>query len=393
MNKSILKSDVQVFINKNISSNIQSLILGGSLFKEVDIKELVEQIEAKKKCQLKLKTWFKTSNIYFPNKLNIEQTSSETTAIIKSNLINGKSLLDLTGGLGVDSYYFSKKFKSVAYCETNAKLAKIAAHNFMILKANNISSLCCDGINFLKNCKEKFDWIYIDPSRRDNKKNKKILIEDCSPNIMIIEDLIYKRTNKVLIKMSPMLDISKAIQLIKNVNTVYVIAVKNEVKELLFHLEKDYNSEITITTINSHHDKSDYFSFKIFQEKTAEAKYSTVKQFLYEPNAAVMKSGAFRLVSEYFKLYKLDINTHLYTSNTKIKNFPGKIYKIISTHNYHKKSIRQIIIGHKANLKTRNFPEKTEKLKKIFKISDGGENYLFFTSNLKNKIVIDCQLA
>ena len=116
MNKSILETDVQLFINKNISSNIQSLILKGSLFKEVNIKELVEQIEAKKKCQLKLKTWFRTSNIYFPNKLSIEQTSSETTAAIKSNLINGKTLLDLTGGLGVDSYYFSKKFTKQCTC-------------------------------------------------------------------------------------------------------------------------------------------------------------------------------------------------------------------------------------------------------------------------------------
>ena len=193
--------------------------------------------------------------------------------------------------------------------------------------------------------------------------------------------------------MSPMLDISKAIQLIKNVNTVYIVAVKNEVKELLFHLEKDNNSEVNITTINYHLDKTEHFSFKIHQEKTAKAKFSTPKQFLYEPNAAVMKSGAFRLVSKYFKLYKLDINTHLYTSERKIKNFPGKIYEIISTHNYHKKSIRQIIRGRKANLKTRNFPEKNEVLKKLFKISDGGENYLFFTSNLKNKIVIDCKLA
>jgi protein-L-isoaspartate O-methyltransferase len=393
VNKNILNTDVQMFINENINSNIHSLILKGSVFKDVNIQEIIEQIEAKKKCKLKLQTWFKTSNIYFPNKLNIEQTSSETTAIIKSNLIKGKSLLDLTGGFGVDSYYFSKKFRSITHCESIAKLAKIAAHNFMILNADNITSVCYDGKDFLKNYKERFDWIYIDPSRRDHKKNKKTLIEDCSPNIMLIEDLIYEKTNKVLIKMSPMLDISKAIQLIKNVNTVYIVAVKNEVKELLFHLEKDNNSEVNITTINYHLDKTEHFSFKIHQEKTAKAKFSTPKQFLYEPNAAVMKSGAFRLVSKYFKLYKLDINTHLYTSERKIKNFPGKIYEIISTHNYHKKSIRQIIRGRKANLKTRNFPEKNEVLKKHFKISDGGENYLFFTSNLKNKIVIDCQLA
>lgn len=393
MNRLILNTEKQEFIEKNLNSNTHGLILKGSAFEGVDIKELTEQIEAKKKCESKLKTWFQTPNIYYPNKLNIEQTSSETTALIKSRLISGISLLDLTGGFGVDSYYFSKQFKTVVHCEMNAKLAEIATHNFTILQAKNVTTKYTDGIEFLKTIKEKFDWIYIDPSRRDTQKNKKFLIEDCSPNISTIQDLVFEHCENVLIKMSPMLDISSTLQTLKNVSNIYIVAVKNEVKELLFHQEKGIQSEVTINTSNTYSGGTEYFSFKISQEKSAETTLNTPKHYLYEPNAAVMKSGAFKLVSEQYKLDKLDINTHLYTSVDLIKDFPGKIYKINSTHPYYKKTLKRLIGGQKANLKTRNFPEKIEAIKKYFKISDGGDNYLFFTCSLEGKIAMQCQLV
>ena len=393
MNRFILNTDKQEFIEKNLNSNTHALILKGSAFEGVDIKELTEQIEAKKKCESKLKTWFQTPNIYYPNKLNIEQTSSETTALIKSRLISGISLLDLTGGFGVDSYYFSKQFKTVIHCEVNAKLAEIATHNFTILQAKNVTTKCTDGIEFLKTLKENFDWIYIDPSRRDTQKNKKFLIEDCSPNISTIQDLVFDHCENVLIKMSPMLDISSTLHTLKNVSTIYIVAVKNEVKELLFHQEKGIQSEVTINTSNTYFGGTEHFSFKISQEKSAEATLNIPKHYLYEPNAAVMKSGAFKLVSEQYKLDKLNINTHLYTSVDLIKDFPGKIYKINSTHPYHKKTLKRLIGGQKANLKTRNFPEKIETIKKYFKISDGGDNYLFFTCSLEGKIAMQCQLV
>ena len=393
MNKTILNIDIQDFIIKNVNSNIHSLILKGSAFEGVETKELIEQIEAKKKCELKLNTWFQIPNIYYPNKLNIEQTSSETTALIKSNLIGGHSLLDLTGGFGVDSYYFSKKFKTVTHCETNPKLAEIATHNFNVLKADNVTTQCVDGLEFLKSTTERFDWIYIDPSRRDTEKNKKFLIEDCRPNITMHQSLIFNNSKNALIKMSPMLDISSALQTLKYVSKVYIIAVKNEVKELLFFQEKNNKTEATIHTINSHPSSTEYFSFTASQEKSAETTFSTPQRFMYEPNAAVMKSGAFRLISEHFKLNKLDLNTHLYTSNRVIENFPGKIYEISSTLPYQKKTLKRLIGGQKANLKTRNFPEKTDTIKKYFKITDGGKNYLFFTSSLGHKIAIQCLLS
>ena len=393
MNKILLNTDIQAFINNHINSNIHALILKGSPFEELDIKELIEQIEAKKKCALKLKTWFDTPGIYYPNKLNIEQTSSETAALIKSEFMQGKSLVDLTGGFGVDSYYFSKQFETVVHCEMDSKLAEIAAYNFEVLEAKNTTTHSKDGIEFLKSCADTFDWIYIDPSRRDAQKNKKFLIEDCSPNVITHQDLFFEHANNVLIKMSPMLDISAGLAALKQVKTVYIVAVKNEVKELLFHQEKGFDGTATIRTLNSHPNGMEHFSFEIPHEEPAEATFSTPKRYLYEPNAAVMKSGAFKLISEKFKLDKLDPHTHLYTSDEKIEKFAGKIYEVSNTFPYQKKSLKKNIGGLKANVKTRNFSEKIEALKTLFKLSDGGDLYLFFTTSNGNKMVVACKLV
>jgi len=388
----LLNTEIQEFITTHLNSNIHELILKGSPFEGLDIKELIEQIEAKKKCEAKLNTWFDTPGIYFPNKLNIEQTSSETAAQIKSGFIQGESIVDLTGGFGVDSYYFSKRFKTVIHCEMDAKLAQIAAHNLNVLGAKNITTLAKDGLEFLKSCSDTFDWIYIDPSRRDAQKNKKFLIEDCSPNVITNQDLFLKYAKNVLIKMSPMLDISVGITALKHVKTVYIVAVKNEVKELLFHQEKNFKDLATIHTINRHPKGDELFSFELSTEGQAAATFSTPKTYLYEPNAAVMKSGAFKLISQQFGIDKLDLNTHLYTSNDRITNFPGKIYTISETHPYQKKPLKKAIGGLKANVKTRNFSEKTETLKTHFKLTDGGDLYLFFTTSNDKKIVVEGRL-
>ena len=393
MNKILLNTDIQAFINTHINSNIHELILKGSPFEGLDIKELIEQIEAKKKCSLKLKTWFETPGIYYPNKLNIEQTSSETAALVKSKFMQGTSLVDLTGGLGVDTYYFSKQFKTVVHCEMDSKLSEIAAYNFEVLGTKNITTQAKDGIEFLKSCSDTFDWMYIDPSRRDAQKNKKFLIEDCSPNVIKHQNLFFKHAKNVLIKMSPMLDISVGITALKHVKTVYIVAVKNEVKELLFHQEKDFDGTATIQTLNSHRNGDEQFSFEIAEEENAEATFSSPKTYLYEPNAAMMKSGAFKLISEKFKLDKLDPHTHLYTSDEKIEDFPGKIYQISNCYPYQKKPLKKAIGGLKANVKTRNFSEKIETLKTLFKLSDGGDLYLFFTTSNDKKIVVEGRLV
>ena len=184
MNKNILNTGVQHFININLNTDIMSVLLKKSDFDTISSKELVEQIEAKNKCKNKLPSWYKTKKIYYPNKLNIEQCSSELTAEYKAQIVSGKSLVDLTGGFGVDSFYFSKKIEHVFHCEINKNLSKIAAHNFDVLGVNNTEVISSDGLDFLQNSNEVYDWVYLDPSRRSESKQKVFLLSDCTPDIL-----------------------------------------------------------------------------------------------------------------------------------------------------------------------------------------------------------------
>lgn len=383
----MLNIEIQEFINNYLDSDTTALLFKKSPFPDVDIKELVEQIEAKKKCKYKLPTWFNCKNIYYPNKLNIEQTSSEVTAEYKSSLIKGKTLVDMTGGFGVDTFYFSKCFQNLMHCEKNKELSLIAKANFKTLKKDNIDNFLTDGIDFLKETTKDIDWIYVDPSRRHESKGKVFLLEDCLPNIPELLDFLFQKANNLMVKTSPLLDISNGIKSLKGVKAIHCIAVNNEVKELLWLLEKDFNKEIIINTINITKKCNQAFSFKLEQEKSTQANYSEPKSYLYEPNAAILKAGAFNSISEKFELNKLHPNSHLYTSLKLINDFPGRIFSIQSVLPYSKKNFNKFKKV-KANVTTRNFPESVTDIRKKLNIKDGGESYIFFTTSQKGKIVI-----
>ena len=387
MNKSILNTDIQEFINSNLNSNISTLILKGTSFSEVETKAIIEQIEAKKRCEKKLPTWFQTSNIYYPNKLNIEQTSSEITAQYKSSLIKGESIIDVTGGFGVDCFYFSKYFKTVVHCEINPNLSEIVTHNFKVLQADNIVTKCVNGIEYLTASKEIFDCIYIDPSRRHDSKGKVVYLNDCEPNVPEHLALLFKHSKHILIKTSPLLDISVGINELQNVKTIHVVAVNNEVKELLWVLEDGFQGDISIETVNLKKDHEEHFSFLLNTEKELDSQYNQPLTYLYEPNSAILKSGAFDSISNNLNVFKLHKHTHLYTNDTFI-DFPGRVFKVEQVFPYNKKTFKKLGIT-KANVTTRNFPETVEQLRKKLNIKDGGDTYLFFTTNCKDeKIVI-----
>ena len=389
MNSLILKKEVQQFIVEHLQTDITKLILKGSPFKGISIQELANQIVAKKKSEKKLPTWFQAENIYYPNKLSIEQTSSETTAEYKSSLISGKSLVDITGGFGVDSYYFSKVFKSVVHCEIDEELSTIVAHNYQQLTIKNIVTEAINGFDFLKTTTTFFDCIYIDPSRRNDVKQKVFLLKDCLPNIPPKIDFFFTKSNQILIKVSPILDITSSINELKNVKSIHVVALHNEVKELLFLLEKNYDKEITITTINIQKEKNQSFSFA-FQEKET-TKFSLPQKFLYEPNAAILKSGGFKNITSSYAVSKLHENSHLFTSETQIE-FPGRSFKILEILSYEKKKLKKIVPNNKANITVRNFPKTVAQIRKETKINDGGNCYLFFTTDVNNDLrVIICE--
>ena len=385
MNPHILHTEVQDYINLNLKADITKLVLKGSPFENVSIQEIAEQIIAKNKCEKKLPTWHETKNIYYPNKLNIEQTSSEITANYKSHLVAGNSLIDLTGGFGVDTYYFSKQLNNITYCELNDNLFEIVDYNKKQLKVPNIKTYLGDGIAFL-NTQQQFDWIYADPSRRNDLKERVFLLEDCLPNIPEHLENLFEKSAHILLKISPILDISSAINELKFVKEIHIVAVKNEVKELLFILEKNYSDSIKIQTVNFKTNRNQYFNFE-FQED-AYASYSEPKKYVYEPNAAILKAGAFNQVSEQLNIDKLHQHSHVYTSDELIP-FPGRRFKINHCVSYDRKLLKRLIPSLKANITTRNFPETVAQIRKKTKMKDGGNQYLFFTTDLnENHIVL-----
>ena len=388
-NKLLLEKQVQGFIHKNLNANIAKLLFKGSPFEHISIQELVGQIEAKKRAESKLPTWFKTPKIYYPDKLNIEQSSSEITAHYKTNIISGMSIIDISGGFGVDTYYFSKKFKEVTHCEINERLSSIANHNFKMLGTENIISISDEGISFLKNAGKQFDWIYADPSRRNEIKGKVFMLKDCEPNVPENLESLLQYSHHILIKASPMLDISMALSELRFTKEVHVLAVQNEVKELLFLLEKNYQKEIRIKAINIQKEVID--SFESIYNYDVDANYSLPQTYLYEPNSAIMKAGLFNEVSHQLKLFKLHNNSHLYTSS-KLINFPGRSFKINRIIPYSPKAIKKHIPSLKANVTVRNFPESVAQIRKKTKLKDGGSEYLFFTTDINNKhIVLVCR--
>lgn len=385
LNNSLLNTEVQDYI-QNFDGTISKLAFAGSPFENVSVQELLQQIESRKKAEKKLPIWYKTKNILFPPKLNLEQTSSEITAKYKASLVNGNTIADITGGFGVDSFYFAEKFQTLHHFETNGTLSEIAQHNFEVFGKKNIHCFSKDGLQAVLNT--HYDVIYADPSRRHNSKGKVFFLSDCEPNIPENISEILNHCNTFLLKTSPMLDISVGLNELQHVSEIHIVAVENEVKELLWLLNKEASEKPHIKTINFSKAKDEIFTFQWAQ--TATATYGLPQNYLYEPNAAIMKSGAFELISEKLKLEKLNKNTHLYTSKT-LSDFPGRSFLIEKVVPYSKSEIRTALSFKKANIAIRNFPESVATLRKKWKIAEGGDVYLFFVRNMDDvKKMIVC---
>ena len=383
----ILTPEVQDFIQDNIHNDVAKLAFQKNPFPAIDFAVVLNQIAAKSKSENKLPMWFNTKGIIYPSKISVEQTSSEETACYKSEIVSGENLIDLTGGFGVDTYYFSKKIKSVVHCEMNTELSEIVKHNFEILKASNIECFTGDSYAVLKKLDRKFDWIYIDPSRRSDLKGKVFMLKDCLPNVPELLDLYFSYSENILIKTAPILDISAGLSELKNVKTVHIIAVDNEVKELLWEIHKSYNGSISIKTINLSK-QTEIFDFVL--DENTNPTFDLPKKYLYEPNSAIMKSGGFDTICNHYSVDKLHQHSHLYTSDEQIP-FSGRVFAIEKTLQYNKASMKEFLENKKFNITTRNFPETVEAIRKKWKIRDGGNEYCFFTTDMNNdKIVLIC---
>jgi 16S rRNA G966 N2-methylase RsmD len=390
LNENILNTGVQLFIENNLNADILSVLLSGPIFKGISQKEIAQQIEGKKKAQTKLPSWYNTPGVYYPKKVNLEQTSSEITAIYKAGLVTGKYLADLTGGFGVDAYFFSHSMEKVVHCEWDQELHAIVNHNAKAMGAGKIEFICGDGIEFLKKNTMPLDWVYLDPSRRDDSSKKVFQLSDCMPDVSLHQELILEHSKAAMIKTSPLLDITAGLAQLQKVHEVHVVAVNNEVKELLWLLrQEEPPRDVLIKTVNLRKKTTEVFEFYSLDEKKAISSYAPPAFYLYEPNSAILKSGGFKILGVQLGLNKLHEHSHLYTSESLLE-FPGRAFKIEQVMSFNKKSMRSLK-NIRANVTTRNFPETVASLRSQFRIKDGGDIYLFFTTNnVGERIVVQC---
>jgi len=389
MNEAILNNDVQAFILKNLNTNVADIALKKSPFTTVNSKELAQQIDARKRCEKKLPLWFNTNGIYYPDKVNIEQTSSQITAAYKATLIKGQYVVDASGGFGVDTYYFAQHAKTIVHCELDSLLAQIAEHNLELLGCKNVKFYIGDSVKYIKNNKQKIDTLYVDPSRRSN-VGKVFKFADCEPNLTLNLGFFLQKANRIIIKAAPMLDITFGLKELKNVSAIHIVSYKNECKELLYVVDKGFMGvPDLVCVLLSDLKPTVTISVKLDDEKNTPLTYCKIKQYLYEPDAALLKAGLFKMVSKLFQVGKLNQNSHLYTATILIPSFPGRILKIENVVLYcdFEKQNKK----YHANVVCRNFNLEAEAIKKKFKIGNSASNFLYFTTNNNNqKVVIEC---
>jgi len=387
MNKHILTKEVQSFIRQHTSDDAARIALRKSPFEEVSPSELAQQIVGRQKVRNKVPDWVEQDvPLYFPEKLNLEQCSSSKTGKFKATLLSpNTSILDLTGGFGVDSYYFAQRTKQVVHCEINPILSQIVAYNFQVLVTQNIQCHTGDGIAFLMSSTAQYDYIYADPSRRV-KTQKVFRLEDCEPNMVEHQHLLFQHADTIISKLAPLLDISGALRVLSGVRDVYIVSLENDCKELLFVQQKSFEGVPMIHAVRLLANEPQVFSFNYTLEKEAEPIYGEPKKFLYDPDVALTKAGAFKSVAVAFNLQKLDQHSHLYTSNQLVAEFPGRTFEIQQAVPF--SDFKKSNDIKKANIVAKNFPLKVDDIRKKFKITDGGEDYLYFTSLFNQTLVV-----
>lgn len=377
----ISEPEVQNFIFEHEKEDEDKLVLKNKEVLGVPSAWIATQIKARKKSAYKIPLYYNTKGIVYPPTLNLEQSSSEATARFKAQIVSkwitsSKKFCDLTGGFGIDSFFFSSVFPYSDYGEPNKELLEIAQHNHHLLGANNIHYHNKDAVEFLGVSGKHYDLIYLDPSRRNSAQKKVYRFSDCVPDVVDLKDELYSHADRLMIKASPLLDIQQGIKDLQCVYRVLVVSVDNECKELLFLCDHEFNDEATIECYNLDKTESE-FKFKFSDERNATVEFSDPKQYLYEPNASILKGGAFKSIALAFNLQKIQTNTHLYTSNELVKDFPGRVFRVKDNSK-----------PEKANVIVRNYPMSVDEIKKKSGIKDGGDLYYLCFTGVKKKFAL-----
>ena len=390
----MINSKTKEYISNNLEKDVSWLALHSAKDSDVDMRMAIQQIEGRQKAKHKLPELFMLDDIIYPQRISIEQCSSSASASYKASLFSGETFADLSGGFGVDTFFFSKQFKNGIYVEPNEELCTIFDYNSKILKINNVSIVNSNLENFIDSL-NRVDFIYIDPSRRDNYGKRVYEIHDLTPNVLLFKDKLLSKSKHLMIKLSPMLDITALKRQLPEIYELHVVAVNDECKELLCVLDKDNkNADFQIVTKNIKANSEETYIGKYLRERALKPLFvSEIEQFLYEPNAALMKSNLYNSLCYDFGVKKLARETNLFTNSYPIENFPGRSFKVLNIIPYQPKKIRKELKHIKsASITVRNFTISAMELRKSLKIKEGDKIFIFGTTlSSNNRVIIVCE--
>ncbi|MBN3520731.1 class I SAM-dependent methyltransferase [Algoriphagus lutimaris] len=384
-------TEFQKFVQDHLQEDPALLLFKYQGKPNFDLKAAVHQIAARQKISKKLPSWAKDPNLVFPASISLEQSSSEETALFKSKGLSGKWMIDLTGGFGVDSFYLSQGFEKGTYCEYQEELAQIVSKNLEYLAPGKFEIVTGDGLAFLLSNKRNYDLIYVDPARRGKGNQKLYKLQDCQPDVVSVWDQLKEKAQQILIKASPMLDISQAFLELPDLQLIQIVSSKNEVKELLLHWKKGGNFSEKRIEAHDLGSNQPTFSFSMEQEEKAVSEFGEITEYLIEPMSGILKAGAFKLFGNQFKLKKLEPNSHIYTSDFLPENIPGRVFKVIQEVSANKKEIKKLFPKGKANVITRNYLQGANDLKKKLGLKDGGEDFLIGTKTSGGYKLVWCK--
>ena len=365
------------FIQQHRTDDVRRLALQGGRHPEVDIHYALEQIAGWQKARTKLPSWAARDGIIYPPHLSMEQCSSEATAKYKARMAGkGLRFVDLTAGFGVDAAFIAEGFQQVVTIEQQEKLCAITSENYRLLGLSQVEVRCGDGVDYL-HAMEHADLIYIDPARRDEHGGRTYDIADCTPNVLELREELLAKADRVMIKLSPMLDWRKAVEDLGKVSEVHIVSVDNECKELLLVLS-ELSKPLQVFCVND----GQTFSFR--PASTQSLSLPSLPSsffFLYVPNASIMKAGCFEELAERFQIAPLDRNSHLFVSDSEVSGFPGRCFKIEKITSLNKRELKEALADiRQANIAVRNFPLSVAELRKRLKLQDGGDTYIFATT-------------
>jgi precorrin-6B methylase 2 len=379
------------FIREHADDDVRQLALRGSKMSEVDLSYALEQIAGRQKAHTKLPSWASIDGIVYPPHLSMEQCSSELTARYKASIAGkGALFVDLTAGFGVDMAFIAQGFQKAVHVERQPQLCAISSENYNVLGLNHIEVVCGDGVEYLHTMNHA-DLLFIDPARRDEHGGRTYGIADCTPNVLEMLDEMLEKADRVMIKLSPMLDWRKAVADLGKVNDVHIISVDNECKELLLAVKSEERTEnsaspsLRVVCVNLLSDgNKECFEFNGQQSSRSSSAFHFSpfdSRFLYEPNASIMKAGCFGLLEQRFGVMQLDKNSHLFVSDKEVIGFPGREFLIEKRTSMNKRELKAALADiDKANITVRNFPMSVAELRKRLKLKEGGEVYIFATT-------------